>query len=39
MRAQGRSLMAIRDAMRARGFQISHQLVANTIARRAGGAP
>ena len=39
MRAQGRSLMAIRDAMRARGFQISHQLFANTIARRAGGAP
>jgi DNA invertase Pin-like site-specific DNA recombinase len=35
MRAQGRSLMAIRDAMRARGFPISHQLVANTIARHA----
>ena len=38
MRAQGRSLMAIRDAMRARGFPISHQLVANTIARHAAGA-
>jgi DNA invertase Pin-like site-specific DNA recombinase len=37
MRAQGGSLMAIRDAMRARGFQISHQFVANTIARHAGG--
>ena len=37
MRAQGRSLMAIRDAMRGRGFQISHQLVANTIARHAAG--
>src|SRR5215469_5914773 len=29
-RAQGKSLMAIRDAMRRRGFWISHQLVANT---------
>ena len=37
MRAAGRSLMAIRDAMRAKGFPISHQLVANTIARHAGG--
>jgi DNA invertase Pin-like site-specific DNA recombinase len=37
MRGEGRSLMAIRDAMRGRGFQISHQLVANTIARHAGG--
>jgi DNA invertase Pin-like site-specific DNA recombinase len=35
LRAQGKSLMAIRDAMRARGFQISHQLVANTLQRRA----
>jgi hypothetical protein len=35
MRSDGKSLMAIRDAMRARGFPISHQLVANTIARRA----
>ena len=35
MRSEGRSLMAIRDAMRARGFPISHQLVANTIARHA----
>ena len=31
MRGEGRSLMYIRDAMRARGFPISHQLVANTI--------
>jgi DNA invertase Pin-like site-specific DNA recombinase len=38
MRWEGKSLMAIRDAMRARGFQISHQLVANTIARHAAGA-
>jgi len=37
MRGEGRSLMAIRDAMRARGFLISHQLVANTIARHAAG--
>jgi site-specific DNA recombinase len=37
MRSEGRSLMAIRDAMRARGFPISHQLVANTIARHAAG--
>jgi len=29
--------MAIRDVMRARGFPISHQLVANTIARYAAG--
>jgi DNA invertase Pin-like site-specific DNA recombinase len=37
MRWQGKSLMAIRDVMRAKGFPISHQLVANTIARHAGG--
>jgi DNA invertase Pin-like site-specific DNA recombinase len=37
MRGQGKSLMAIRDMMRAKGFPISHQLVANTIARHAGG--
>ena len=37
MRNEGRSLMAIRDAMRGRGFPISHQLVANTIARHAAG--
>ena len=37
MRNEGRSLMAIRDAMRAKGFLISHQLVANTIARHAAG--
>jgi len=35
MRAEGKSLMTIRDAMRARGHRISHQLVANTIARAA----
>lgn len=29
MRAAGQSLMAIRDAMRSRGFWISHNLVAN----------
>jgi len=34
-RAQGKSLMAIRDAMRRRGFWISHQLVANTVQRHA----
>ena len=38
MRWEGKSLMAIRDAMRAKGFPISHQLVANTIARHAAGA-
>jgi DNA invertase Pin-like site-specific DNA recombinase len=40
MRAAGRSLMDIRDTLRARGFRISHKLVANTIARQAaaGGA-
>ena len=32
---EGASLMAIRDAMRARGFWISHQLVANTVQRHA----
>ena len=37
LRGDGRSLMYIRDAMRARGFPISHQLVANTIARHAAG--
>jgi DNA invertase Pin-like site-specific DNA recombinase len=35
MRSEGKSLMAIRDAMRAQGFPISHQLVANTVARHA----
>jgi DNA invertase Pin-like site-specific DNA recombinase len=35
MRADGRSLMTIRDVMRARGFPISHQLVANVCARHA----
>jgi DNA invertase Pin-like site-specific DNA recombinase len=34
-RGEGLSLMAIRDAMRAKGFPICHQLVANTIARHA----
>jgi DNA invertase Pin-like site-specific DNA recombinase len=40
LRAQGKSLMAIRDAMRARGHWISHQLVAHTLQRvaTAGGA-
>jgi len=38
MRLEGKSLMAIRDMMRARGFPISHQLVANTIARHMAGA-
>jgi DNA invertase Pin-like site-specific DNA recombinase len=39
LRAEGKSLMAIRDAMRERGHWISHQLVAHTIARAAvGGA-
>jgi DNA invertase Pin-like site-specific DNA recombinase len=35
MRAEGKSLMAIRDAMRARGHRISHNLVANVCARHA----
>ena len=35
LRGEGKSLMANRDVMRARGFSISHQLVANTIARQA----
>ena len=41
MRAEGRSLMFIRNAMRARGHRISHQLVANVCARHteAEGAP
>jgi DNA invertase Pin-like site-specific DNA recombinase len=40
LRAEGRSLMAIRDTMRARGHWISHQLVAHTLQRAAtaGGA-
>jgi putative DNA-invertase from lambdoid prophage Rac len=39
MRGNGHSLIEIRDAMRARGFQISHQSVSNILARvkRAGG--
>jgi len=37
LRAEGKSLMAIRDVMRARGFWISHQLVANTLQRQATG--
>jgi DNA invertase Pin-like site-specific DNA recombinase len=37
LRADGRSLMYIRDEMRSRGHRISHQLVANTIARHAAG--
>ena len=35
MRTEGKSLMVIRDAMRARGHRISHQLVANTLQRHA----
>jgi DNA invertase Pin-like site-specific DNA recombinase len=35
MRAQGKSLMYIRDRMRARGHRISHNLVANVCARHA----
>ena len=40
LRVEGRSLMAIRDTMRSRGFWISHQLVAHTLQRAAtaGGA-
>jgi len=37
MRAEGKSLMTIRDAMRRRRFWISHQLVANTLQRHAAG--
>jgi hypothetical protein len=37
MRSEGKSLMYIRDVMRGRGFQISHNLVANTCARHAAG--
>ena len=33
MRQAGDSLMAIRDAIRAKGFAISHQTVARTLAR------
>jgi hypothetical protein len=43
LRSSGKSLMAIRDMIRAQGFAISHQSVANILARRAqasaGGAP
>jgi DNA invertase Pin-like site-specific DNA recombinase len=35
MRAEGKSLMTIRDAMRARGHRISHNLVANVCVRHA----
>lgn len=37
MRAQGWTLMRIRDEMRARGHRISHNLV-NDLCQRAGGA-
>ena len=37
-RGPSRSLMAIRDVMRARGFPISHQLVAHTLQRYAADA-
>jgi DNA invertase Pin-like site-specific DNA recombinase len=33
MRESGRTLMGIRDIMRARGFKISHQAIANIIGR------
>ena len=41
IRQSGTSLIAIRDAIRAQGFAISHQSVANILARQAqaGGAP
>jgi putative DNA-invertase from lambdoid prophage Rac len=38
MRAKGASLMTIRDVMRERGFEISHQSVANILARQEGAA-
>jgi hypothetical protein len=40
MRAAGAALMAIRDARRARGYQISHECVRAVLARppQAGGA-
>jgi len=38
LRAEGRSLMSIRDAMRVRGHRISHQLVANVCMRHAAAA-
>jgi putative DNA-invertase from lambdoid prophage Rac len=39
MREVGRTLMDIRDTLRGRGFQISHQSVANIVARHALEAP
>ena len=38
LRAEGKSLMVIRDETRACGHWISHQLVANTLASQAEGA-
>jgi len=38
MRAQGKSLMAIRDAVRRKGFQISHETVRGILAREGGTA-
>jgi putative DNA-invertase from lambdoid prophage Rac len=38
MRGAGATLMAIRDSLRGRGFQISHQSVANIIERNLGAA-
>jgi DNA invertase Pin-like site-specific DNA recombinase len=38
MRSIGHSLMAIRDVLRGRGFQISHQTVRNVVARQAEAA-
>ena len=37
MRARGASLMAIRDAIRAKGFEISHEAVRGILARGAEG--
>jgi putative DNA-invertase from lambdoid prophage Rac len=39
LRSAGAALMEIRDAMRERGFAISHQTVANLLDRRAAEAP
>jgi DNA invertase Pin-like site-specific DNA recombinase len=38
MRQAGQTLMAIRDSLRGRGFQISHQSVANILDRHQGAA-
>jgi hypothetical protein len=38
MRQAGRTLMDIRDTLRGQGFAISHQSVANILARQEGAA-